>query len=160
LELVCQDALEDPFCLGVGWEGEVQDLELRLQSFGNLGSATTGRTHGCYKLDIHDLFEEFPLNSVIPPIVVKPLSDEFQSRLGALFFLGHIQVIYENHTFFAIRNHFVAGSFDEFAFNDFLDFETGGVGTEDQLLVNIGAFIEFLQKSIDQRCFAGASGAD
>jgi len=62
--------------------------------------------------------------------------------------------------FFAIRNHFVAGSFDEFAFNDFLDFETGGVGTEDQLLVNIGAFIEFLQKSIDQRCFAGASGAD
>lgn len=157
LELVGQNALKYPFGLGVSREGEVEHLELRLKSFRYLCPASTRRSHGSYKLYIHYLFEKFPLHPVIPPIVVKPLSNQFQGWLGALLLFRHVQVIYENHTLFAIRNHFVASSLDQLTFNNFLHFETSSISTEYKLLIDISAFIQFLQQSIEQRCFACAS---
>ena len=70
---------------------------MSLQALSQRLSATTRWTHGRTEDDVLNEHERFfLLRVVIPAIVVHPLSDELNRRLGSeCLFLGHIQVINE-----------------------------------------------------------------
>ena len=66
-------------------------------SLGYCVASSRGRQHGANENYIAELFELLSVE-IIPSLVVHPLSQQFNGRLGSIsFFLGHVQVVNENY---------------------------------------------------------------
>ena len=81
LEFERGDRLEDLLHVELRRDGVVDEMELGDNSWRNLRSTSTGLTHGGNDLEILDVVW-LNLLSIIPELVVHPLSDELQRWLG------------------------------------------------------------------------------
>ena len=82
LEFESGDRLEDLLHVELRRDGVVDEMELGDNSWRNLRSTSTGLTHGGNDLEILDVVW-LNLLSVIPELVVHPLSDELKRWLGS-----------------------------------------------------------------------------
>jgi len=79
--------------IGIG-----QEVEMSLEPLGKGGSTTARWSHSRNEDDILDPHERLLLfGSVVPSLMIHPLSDELDWWLGTiLFLLWHVQIINEN----------------------------------------------------------------
>lgn len=84
-------------------EGEVDDIEARLQALRDDAAAAARRAHRRHQLHVHDVAPRL-LCAVVPAAVVDPLAQQLQRRLAAeRVLLGHVQVVHEEHQALARR---------------------------------------------------------
>lgn len=95
LEFESGDRLEDLLHVELRRDGVVDEMELGDNSWRNLRSTSTGLTHGGNDLEILDVVW-LNLLSVIPELVVHPLSDELKRWLGSESIESrHVEIIDE-----------------------------------------------------------------
>ena len=88
-------------------------------------------------MNIFDFLEDLFLLAIEPPLIVHPLTDEFQGRLGTEdVLLWHVQIIDVNNHTLAVWHHLGLGTSNKFTFDRLLGFLGAGLTAEDQ----IGAF--------------------
>jgi len=72
---------------------------MTLHSLSDIALATSWWAHGRHKDDVLDLHEGlFFLGSVIPSLMIHPLTQDFNRRLGSIgLLLGHVEIIDEDN---------------------------------------------------------------
>lgn len=106
LKLVPQNTLKYSFYLRIVRLGKVYHVKLALNSSRDISPSSTWRTHSCNKLDIKNILKKVSLDTVKPPFIVNPLSQQLQYGLAPEnLFSRHIQVIYKNHHPLSVRDH-------------------------------------------------------
>ena len=73
-ELMRQNGLKDPLQLLVVGEGEIEHVELGLDSLRDLRASSAGWAHTGHNLHVENVLKHLLLQAVEPSLIIKPLS--------------------------------------------------------------------------------------